>query len=360
MAQKLPTVYDIAKFTQFYGNIMPPRMGNKGPALNLSFLKTLRVMDEQDHVNKGKWYHLPISLSQQLIERITYYKGRAMFFYWQDKFWMLPFSPCGPMDCYGRWTKLTPLPFNGSAETDGVKPLLEGLEFEVVYEPIMPQDLKLSDLTTKCVILNDYTPQISQSIQPRAQLQEPLLQVMSECLPFMRTALINSTGVAGIRINETDESASVEAASQAALNAALNGDKWIPMTASLGVEQLSYTAPQRSEDYLLALQSMDNIRLSAHGITNGGIFEKKAHLLETEAQMGNTDVGLVMQDNISCRQEFCTIVNSIWPLGIWYEASETTANLDKNGDGMIADSKRDTYSYEEKVAAASNAQEVEQ
>ena len=88
---------------------------------------------------------------------------------------------------------------------------------------------------------------------------------------------------------------------------------------------------------MLALQSLDNFRLSAYGIENGGLFEKKAHELEEEQAINNTPVGLVMQDATSQRQRFCNIVNSIWGLNIWYEPSENISSADINGDGLTYD-----------------------
>ena len=62
---------------------------------------------------------------------------------------------------------------------------------------------------------------------------------------------------------------------------------------------------------MLAMQSLDNLRLSGYGIDNGGLFEKKAHELQSEADINGGPVGLVMQDGLSIRQNFCNIVNSI-------------------------------------------------
>ena len=65
------------------------------------------------------------------------------------------------------------------------------------------------------------------------------------------------------------------------------------------------------QDYFLAMQSIDNLRLSGYGIDNGGLFEKKAHELQSEADINGGPVGLVLQDGLSIRQNFCNIVNSI-------------------------------------------------
>ena len=357
MGNQLPKVYDLQLFKQFYGNAMPPKAGNKGPCLNLDILKSLRILDEQDHINKGKWYSLPLNVTQRLIERVTYYKGRGALFYWQDKFWFLPFAPCGTIDAYGRYTKITPIPFNGAATQKDEKPLLDGLEFEPVYDIIMPEDLTLDDLTTKCVILNDYSPQLSQNIQSRATLSEPLLQVMSECIPFMRTSLINGAGVTGVKIQSEDEAWSVLAASDASVQASLNGDKWVPINGGLNFDILQNASPAKAEEYLLAMQSMDNLRLSLHGLDNGGLFQKKSHMLEAEQEMNAGTASLTLQDNISNRQEFCTIVNSIWGLGIWYEPSEPELGVDANGDGLVYDDYSDNTTHNEDIAMAQQESE---
>lgn len=350
---KLPKVYDIELFKQFYQNILMHKQGNKGPALNTEILKSLRILDEQDHINKGKWYSLPYGTTQRLVERIVYYKGRGAMFYWQDKFWFLPFAPCGSIDAYGRYTKITPIPFNGTAkDKDKERPLLDGLEFEPIYDVIMPYEFDPKMMETKCVILNDYSPQLSQNIQARANLSEPLLQVMAECVPFMRTSLINGTGVNGIKVQSEDEAWSVLAASDATVQASLNGDKWVPINGGLNMDMLQFTSPSKAEEYLLAMQSLDNLRLSLHGLDNGGIFQKKSHMLEAEQEMNAGVASLAMQDFIYQRQEFCTLCNSLWGLGMWYEASEPNLGVDANGDGLVYDDYSDNTTHNEDIAAA--------
>jgi hypothetical protein len=79
--------------------------------------------------------------------------------------------------------------------------------------------------------------------------------------------------------------------------------------------------------------------LSLYGLSNGGLFQKKSHMLESEQQMNEGNVGLVYQDGLTIRQKFCDIVNSIWGLGIWCEASEVVVGIDQNMDGEISDNQ---------------------
>ena len=58
-----------------------------------------------------------------------------------------------------------------------------------------PEEATVENVMDSCVILRDYSQQISQTILPRSTVNESILNVMAECIPLMRTALINSTGV---------------------------------------------------------------------------------------------------------------------------------------------------------------------
>ena len=103
------------------------------------------------------------------------------------------------------------------------------------------------------------------------------------------------------------------------------------------MQELTDGATLKAEEFMLALQSLDNFRLSTYGIDNGGLFQKKAHELQSEADINGGPVGLVLQDGLSIRQNFCNIVNSIWGIGIWCEPAENIMGMDQNGDGAIYD-----------------------
>lgn len=291
---------------------------------NKSFLK---IIDLQDALGRYEWINLPLELSGELIERVLYYKGQGMFFMMhigeEDKFFFLPYALEGGIDIYGRYKKTRPLPFNGStdaSESDADQKRQERL-FEnqakiCQYEIILPQDLKNEDLTGKCVLLHDYAIGISQTNLPRAQLQDPLLDVMSDIIPFMRTALLNSTGVQGMRVGGEDEESNVEVASRSINEAALQGRKYIPITGTVEFQELTGGEVAKAEEFFLAMQSLDNYRLSQYGINNGGLFQKREHMLEAEQLVNQREDSYAMLDGLRQRQEFCDIVNSIWGLGI--------------------------------------------
>ena len=327
------------------------KLGNKGPALNNSVLSSLRVLDEQNALSRYTWYNLPKGLNANLIERILYYRGRGMLFYMEsnDTFYFLPFALQGGLDVYGRYTGCTPLPFNGNNDPKKDKAWIQGLTKTPEYDIVLPEDLKIETLLDSCVILNDYSQQLSQTIIPRAQLQEPLLQVMSEIIPFCRTSMLNSTGIDGVHVQTQDEAYSVIQASNAITQAALNGDKWVPISSSLEPRTLTSSPGTRPEEYLMALQSLDNYRLSLHGLASGGLFQKGSHMLQAEQDMNMGRSKAVLDDGLWLRQEFSDIVNSIWGLGIWCEISESAINIDRDKNGEISKSRTQPIGQNQEV-----------
>ena len=327
---------------------LPIRMENcEGFKVNNK--KLLRILDEQDAVNSFTWYNLPNGLNGRLIERILYYKGQGMFFYMKsnDQFYFLPYALDGSIDVYGRFTGVTPLPFNGSSTTHGKKenPWIIGLSFTPVYD-IKLDEVTKEDLDTSCVLLKDYTEQIPQTNIARQILMDPLLDVMADCIPFMRTALLNGTGVRGIRVASEDEQANVKIASMAIDKAALTGNKYVPIVGPVEFQDLTDGTVGKAEEYLLAMQSLDNYRLSLHGLDNGGLFQKKSHVLEAEQSMNTGKASLVLQDKLKNRQDFCDILNSIYGLGVWCEISETVLGIDRNLDGEASENEPQDVSYD--------------
>ena len=326
---------------------LPYRLTNGAKAnLKPDIRKLLRIVDEQDAINRYVWHNLPKGLTSQLMERILYYKGQGAFFYMptNETFYFLPYALNGSIDVYGRFTSITPLPFNGSTGADKKeqKAWIEGLSRIPQYEVILPDDLTLEDFDSSCVIIHDYSNQISQTNISRQLLNDPLLDVMSDCIPFMRTALLNSTGVTGIRVNGQEGASNVLAASKALDCAALTGEKYIPIVDAIDMQDLTGANVAKTEEFLLSMQALDNFRLSLYGLDNGGLFQKKSHMLEAEQRMNSVNIGLIMQDGLTNRQQACDIINSIWGLGVWVEVSETISNTDTDMNGLIQDGGAET------------------
>lgn len=357
---KLPDMQTLIQAGINPKNGLPIKWGIGDPNhLEQDLVRFLRIIDEQDALNKGTWYNLPSGITSQELERMLYYKGQLAFFYMEStqKFYFMPYALEGTIDFYGRFNYIHPVPFaNGTdlgneysksqkqayrAHINNQREILSKLNLKCIYEPILwEEDLDYETLTQSCVLLHDYSKQLSQTIIPRATIQEPLIKHLAEYIPLMRTALIAASGVTGIRVEDADQESGVLRGAEGFEHAAKTGKIWIPVIGTLDFQELSGKNATRIEEYMLAMQSVDNFRLSAYGIENGGLFEKKAHVLESEEAVNGGPIGLVMQDFVSIRQNFCNIVNSIWGLGIWYEPSQNITSADLDGDGLMYD--RDT------------------
>ena len=322
---------------------LPNRVTNGG-ACKENIKAQLRIIDEQDAVNRYVWYNLPMDLPSQEVERMIYYKGQLCFYYDKDleQFYFMPYALDGTIDFYGRYNTVHPVPMTSGTDDKNNKAQAEYLANKKL-KCIYGMQLEEGDVDpfNSCVLLHDRSKQLSQTVLPRAQIQDPLLDVMAECIPFMRTCLLAGSGIKGIRVNDADQADSVNDATRGMKHAALNQEPWIAIEGNVEMQELTDGATLKAEEYMLALQSLDNFRLSTYGIDNGGLFEKKAHELQSEADLNGGPVGLVMQDGLSIRQNFCNIVNSIWDLDIWCEPAQNIMGADNDGDGAIDEDNSD-------------------
>lgn len=336
-------IYDPGLYEQ--AGIDPRKvLGKKGipPAtftgLDTEFKKILRIKDEQDAVNSLCAYNFP-NIDSQLLERMLYYKYWLIQFYYKplDKFFIMPFALNGSIDFYGRFNQVRALPWYEGTNNEDKKiakaqeELLSGYTLKVYHE--IPTDpLTQEEREHAAVIFRDYTPQRGEAALPRAQLQEPILQIMSELMPYMRTALSNSTGISGVRVNDTDEVATVFDKNNEVRRAALNGLRWVPFIGKLEFQELTNGSVATADQFLLAMQSLDELRKSGHGLQVQGIFNKSAYVNEAQVErmgMGNN----IIADRLLQRQKSCDIANAIWGIGESYEAAEQSIQADMDMDG---------------------------
>lgn len=355
---------------------LPFKMGDIGKASSLlkeSYIKNFRIKDEQDAINTFVWYNLPNGLNARLLERILYYRGQGMFFYMKetDTFYFLPYALQSPdngpgIDVYGRYRGCTPLPFNGSASQGGTgkskddkeRPWITGLFKRPIYDiPLEP--LNFDEIDEACILLKDYSEQFAQNNLSRQSLQEPIISQMAEIPCFARTALLNSTGVKGMRVANQADYPNVLDANNAFEQAAVNGIPYVPIVGSVDFQDLTDGQAAKAEEFLVELESLDNLRMSFHGIPNGGIFQKKAHMLETEAQMNAGVADAALRDRLQYRQDFCDLVNSVYGLGISVEIHPSLLGTsmitgDFDGDGDLTDNYVTGEGQEESDTDVSN------
>lgn len=326
--------------------------------------KLFRVMDEQDAVNRFTHIDTPFGVNSQEIERMLYYRGQICLFYVPqlEKWYTLPFTLASDkdnaIDVYGRKNAIRPVRFGDAKKEEEFIP---NLILEPVYD--IPSIDELAEwysdgsIFKKCVILSDYTPQRSQTILSRQVLNDPLIGLMSEIVPFMRTSILNSCGPTGLRIPQNADESDVYAANRMRVDAALTGDAWIPITSTIEFQELSTQHKADSTMFLQTLQALDNLRLSTHGLDQGGLFQKASQMLDREQRMNSINPGLILQDGLKRREEFWDIANVLWGLTTGVMISETLTNTDSDGNGVIADS---TKREEVKEVTTTNSEESEE
>lgn len=254
---------------------------------------------------------------------------------------ILPYALDGTIDAYGRFNTIHPVPLAGGTsekEKDQVNKLadyLSTLKLKVVKDVMveMPEE---EDLYNSAVILWDYSPTTvtSQTIIPRQAINAPLLGIEAECIPLMRTALFNSCGTLGLRVNNEDEQSNVDVANRTFEDAALANKRYIPIIGNMEFQDLSGQNGGNIQDFMLAMQSLDNYRLSTYGL-KGGLLEKNSQVLQAEESLNAGIASYPLIDGLNLRQHACDIINSIWAIGIDCELSEIASGMDKDLDGEI-------------------------
>lgn len=375
---KLPRMYDLAPY--FAAGIdpktgLPIKMGEAATPLGASresIYQAIKVVDEQNAITRYTWRNLPKGLNGELIERILYYRGQLMLFKLGEQFYSLPFCLTSDgkepaIDVYGRYNKISPLPFNGTAQApDGDKSpwkWLQGLQFDVYQDaPFLeewidkdPKEIQAA-IDHSAVILRDYTEGWSQYILPRERLNDGVVNGMSLMLPYMQTSLLAASGIHGMRVGSPDESRNVEAANAAFIQAAENGTPYVPIIGAIDFQELTGGSTVKPEEYLLAMQGMDNLRLSFLGLDNGGLFQKKSHMLEAEQEMNQGVSALALENGLRMRQKAATIFNTIHGTVLWPEISESTIGQDRDGD-LVAGSDGSEATQMKQQAAAQEEQE---
>ena len=311
-------------------------------ALKDGIKKVLRIADEQDAVNRYLWNAIPCNITSQELERLLYYYGQLCFFYEKtlDQFFFMPYALDGGIDFYGRYNSVHPVPIASGTKDDEKRAYkaqadyLATKKLKVLYD-IPTEPVNLEEV---CVLLGDYTPQLSQTVLTRQQLHDPLLDVMAECIPYLRTAMRNSTGVQGYRVNNEDEATNVTVANIATDRAALEGQRYIPIVGQIDFQELAGGDALKADQYLMTMQSLDNFRLSLYGLANGGLFQKSDYQNRAQTALnGGGSIGTPLTDGLKKREHFCDIVNVITGAGISCEIAETASMIDMDGNGALYD-----------------------
>lgn len=309
---------------------LPYKFGKKSELYN-NIKKLIRIKDEQSAVNRYGWDGTHLSISSPMLERFLFYRFALAFFPLEGRFYAMPYDLEGGLDFYGRENDVHPIPFaeDNSPAIQRQRELLSTVKLHVIKDVDDP----ILDPDRSCVIIRDYTPQLNiQNGLPRATLQDGIIDFEAALIPYMRTAIMNSVGVQGVQVADSDEANDIIEASNSVDEAALRGNPWIPVLKKLELNSLNGISFNAS-NYLMAMQGIDNLRESFYGLSNKGLYTKAEHTNDSENEM-DSPTSSPLIDGLKQRQRACDIINKIWGLGISVKINEGIDNSPMVGEGI--------------------------
>ena len=321
---------------------LPIKMETAGACnLKQSIKMQLQIKDEQDAINRYKLSGQPFDLTSQDVERMLYYKFQLCMFYSKDldDFFIMPYALDGGIDFYGRFKQVHPIPLceGDDVDTKRKRDYLSTIKLKPVYDiPLQPLE---GDPWDYCVLVHDYSRAFNnQNGIQRSTINDGLLDVMAECIPYMRTNLLNGTGVHGVRVGSQDEASSVDYMAKTIYDHALDGNPYAATTGAVDFQELTGNSMASSQDYMAAFQSLDNYRLSLYGLGDGSLYQKKAQMLNAEiGAMSRGSSNAQLDDGLMIRQHAADLANYLWGTSMVWELSEQALGGDSNMDGMIGD-----------------------
>lgn len=301
---------------------------------------SIKYIDYQQFLTRFKWNNLPEGMDSELIERILYFSGSAMFFYIKElnRFYFLPYGMSGEntevgIDFYGRFNRLKPYSFNGSTDGGGEKKadgkritrsdlyLSTQIRDNIKDIPMVESEEEARKIYENgAVICWDMTPQLAYAVDSRNRISQSYVKYIVQILIQTKSALINSSGF-NLFSTDTEASTDIMQLQIDAINADREKGKLSAVVSkALGnIENLQSNAPSAMGDFWNSLVSADNLRLKSMGIRNDGLVQKSQYQNIQEQSIDINDAMQVYWNAFMERVKFSAIVNSIWGLGIYPE-----------------------------------------
>lgn len=327
------------------------------------YRRSMRVMDGIQATNRFTWTKCPVGLRSALIERVLYYRGQGMFFYDSalKKYMFLPYALTSEdqnhIDMYGQYQTVKPYPFNGKADNkkkgDGKKTAQEVYLGLITRVPIYDMEELNMTIATKglewcqencCIIIRDYTQQLSEYTEPRSITQEAWIEAQAEIPIFFRTAMLKALTPKIMAVSDQGVMDVVLAELQSIEDSVVEGKTIIPVTSMLEVQDIdtATNVDRLVETTLKAYDSMDSIRRAHLGIDSNGAFQKQSGMQEGE-QLGQNIVNLIKTDALNNRQEGGDMIRVLFPEVQMY----VNESAGMNEEHAIKDEQEEEKSMEE-------------
>lgn len=305
-------------------------------------LAILSNMDREDYISRFKLEDLPdnLHLTSDEIYRMIYFKYSLAVAVYNDYCFIMPYTLDDGIDVYGRFKSIKLFPYSSDTkdetgkdipayENKQLEQMLSSLTFKVIYCEEDLKDLKEDDL--KAVIIKDYVSGVNTNGGiPRYQLNKSLVKLESIFIPYMRTNLKLSTGVKMVGVNDPSEVTDVINSLNRIDDAILSGVPFIPVVRRSEFQDIGNEPVAKVQDYFLAMQSIDNFRLSSMGLSNGGLFQKQERETISEQATNTVNANLRLQQNYEFQKKQWDLVNKVFGFNIKISIREDQNNHPEN------------------------------
>lgn len=353
-----------------YGNAIDQNGNAVSPDMlkyNLDYSSLFDIMREQNRIEtleRYMWVNLPFGLTQDLIERLLYYRGKGVLYFNDkvEKFQFLPFALNGLIDEYGRFTKCNTLPFTGV----DVKPknnkskkmqtvVYENLEivYDLPYNEEMIRDARQKK--TVGIILNDNSLGVSQQPIIRYNYVKPVLHMMATLMQIINTAMFGSADHSLVRVENENEYMAIIEQIKAINQDILRGRRFTPFIGQFPIEPIKTSNTANLEGLFGTFNSLTNFLKSITGIANAGVFDKKAHLLQEEQRLNGSNSDDIYYNGLRLRQEFCLMVQSYYNYPIWCESKRGMSEVQRENMLTGETSDPDNTQYNDMKGVEQNA-----
>lgn len=272
------------------------------------YIAVVGDMDFQQATGRYVWEDLPEGMTSHLIETMLYCRGSLAGFFDGGKLKILPYANQGSINEYGIPTDIKPLTFNGTSAEEN-KPYGAG--------KIYPVSSSINIKEEGAVLLFERTPLFrSGFITPRMIINSALISLEAEIISRIKNNIKNSDNKIIFYADDENQKATFEAAIKESYTADSPFIVLVKGSQRFGKDNTDYFHGEvglKAQELFESWQSVNNIRVMALGIPNGGAFEKKERVVTGELVDETVQTNIVADSGLTLRKLFIEELKLTYP-----------------------------------------------
>lgn len=349
-----------------YGNWIDQNGNTVTPDLlkcNLDYDSLYAIMREQNKnetLERYMWLNLPYGLTQDLIERVLFYRGKGVLYYNDNvgKFQFLPFALNGRIDEYGRYMRVNTLPFTGVTEENKKKKekRLVYEELDIVYDlPYNEETLSLARGGKPVgIIINDSSLSVSQQPIIRSNYVQPVLRMLATLMQIINTAMFGNADHSLVQVENEGELDEINRAIDAINQDILKGKRFTAVAGTFPITPIKTSNTANLEGLFGCFNSLTNFLKSITGVANAGVFDKKAHLLQEEQKLNGSNSDDIYYNGLRMRQEACLLIQAYYGYPVWCSSKRAMSEAEEENYLMGETSDPDNTQYNNNYGGGAN------